>query len=53
MSMTATRFMETSTGRAEAPVACGLHRVVGDHSAVISVTAARAEDSSTIAFLAA
>jgi putative transposase len=50
---TTTRSMETPAGRVEAPVACRLHRVVGDHSAVISVTTARAEDSSTMAFFAA
>jgi hypothetical protein len=53
MSMGTTRSMEMVSGRAEVPIPSGVQRVADDHSAVISVTAARAEDSSTMAFFAA
>lgn len=53
MNMAATRCVETRSGRGEASARVRVHGVGVGHSAVVSVTATRAEDSSTMAFLAA
>ena len=51
MSMRATRCVEMGSGRAEASEWGGVHRVGWGHSAVTSVTAARAAWSSTMRLL--